>query len=255
MKSPQIFTLIMSYISNNEVVKLESDYIDKFIGHKIKDRRKVLKLSQTKLAELLGLSYQQIQKYENGSNKVTVKRLLQLSKILNVPASFFYEGLQLDEDSIGDSIKTDVIKQERTRPLNLLLVEDNAGDELLMRKAVEESGEIVNFHAIQDPEKVIDYIRNAEKKFGSPRPDIIILDLNMPKKSGIEVLKQVKKDHTISDIPIVILTNSISVKEMMEVYKHNASGFIPKSVDYIEFADDVAITIKYWSRVVILPSM
>ena len=231
------------------------DIVDKFVGNKIKERRKTLKLSQSKLAELMGLSYQQIQKYESGTNKVTVKRLMQLANVMNVPATYFYEGVKLEEDAIGEAIDSDVLRTDRTNPINILLVEDNASDEILLRKAVEDCGEQANIHSISDPEQVIDYLKNYSSKFGHSKPDLIFLDLNMPKIDGKSLLKMIKKDRDILDTPIIILSNSINANDMTEIYKHQACSFIPKSVDYDDFSECIATTVRYWSKVVVLPHM
>lgn len=228
--------------------------IDKYVGYKIKERRKLLKLSQTKLAEMMGLSYQQIQKYENGSNKITLARILELSKVLNIPTVYFYEGADLD-DEIGKPINSKVIRTERTKPLNVLMVEDNADDEILLRNAIEDSEEMVNISVIRDADKVIDFLRNHSSKYGEPKPDIVFMDLSMPKTDGTSLIKSIKKDRELQDIPIIVLTNSISVEEMSEIYKQQAAGFIPKSFDYNEFAENIDTAMKYWSKVVVLPSM
>ncbi len=228
--------------------------LDKYVGYKIKERRKLLKLSQTKLAELMGLSYQQIQKYENGSNKITLSRLIQLSKVLNIPTEYFYEGADLDDD-LGKPIHSNVIRTERTHPLNILMVEDNADDEILLRNAIEQSAENVNISVVREADKVIDFLRNYSSKYGQAKPDIIFMDLSLPKTDGISILKSIKKDRDLLETPVVILTNSINVDEMTEIYKQQAAGFIPKSFDFNQFADDIETAIKYWSKVVVLPNM
>ena len=235
-------------------MKSDPNYVDRFIGNKIKERRKVLKFSQSKLADLLGLSYQQIQKYENGSNKITVRRIVQIAALLNVPMSYFYEGLNLEDEMIDDE-NSDILKTRRTRPLNILLVDDNASDEILMTKAMEDSEEEIELNSIQDPEKVLDYLRHHEEKYGKPRPDVIFLDITMPKIDGLTLLKQIKREQNINEIPVIMLTNSINAKEMKDGYKNHASGFIPKSVDYAEFAERVFFAIRYWSQSVVLPRM
>lgn len=228
--------------------------VDKFVGYKIKERRKLLKLSQTKLAELMGLSYQQIQKYENGSNKITLTRLIELSKVLNIPPAYFYEGVELQED-LGKPIHSDIISNERTKALNVLIVEDNADDEILLREAIESGDEMVSVNIVRDADMVIDYLRNHADKFAQPRPDIVFMDLTFPKVDGVSILKAIKKDRELLEIPIIIITNSISVAEMTEIYRLQAAGFISKTFDFEEFADNIRTAIKYWSQVVVLPNM
>lgn len=228
--------------------------VDKFVGYKIKERRKLLKLSQTKLAELMGLSYQQIQKYENGANKITVARLMQLAKVLNISPVYFYEGVELS-DYIGKPIHSDIISNERSRPLNVLIIEDDAGDEILLRDAIESGEEPVAVNFLRDAEKAIDYLRNHSVKYAQPRPDIIFMDLSFPKTDGLSILREIKKDRELLGIPVIIITNSISISEMTEIYKLQAAGFIPKTFDFEEFSDSILTAIKYWSKVVILPSM
>ncbi len=210
----------------------------------------MLRMNQTQLAKLLGVSYQQVQKYETGENQVSVSRLLQFAGILNVPPGYFYEGLKLD-DMIGVQIDSDVIQKVRTEPLRILLVEDNASDVILFRKALPETE--MSLHHIQDAETVMDYLQNCEAKYGKQRPDIIILDLSMPKIGGMQLLKSVKKNPQLSEIPVIILTNSISKREMQEAYRVGAAGFIQKSVQMEEFRESLDIALNYWSRVVALP--
>ena len=107
---------------------------------------------------------------------------------------------------------------------------------------------------MQQPDRVMDFLQNHDSKYGRPRPDLIILDLNLPKISGIELLKLIKKNQTLLDIPVVVLTNSIRVQEMQECYRLHAAGFIQKSIDFDEFCEDVATAMKYWAKTVILPT-
>ena len=228
--------------------------IDTFIGNKIKKRRKQLALSQQDLARTLSISYQQVQKYESGTTPITLTRLFQISDALNANANFFLEGAPTAND-IGEKIKSEVIVRNRTRPLEVLLVEDNSGDELLFRKAVDMSEDEANVHSINDGEKVIDYLCNSESKYGQKIPDIVLLDIKMPKVDGLEILKQIKKNQSISHIPVIVMTNSVRTLDMERAYKLYATGFILKSTDFDEYVKSIAMLMKYWSTVVILPEM
>lgn len=222
------------------------------IGQRIRERRKLLKLSQTELADLMGFSYQQMQKYENGASQVSAGKLLLFAKILNVPPSHFYEGIKLDEH-IGKRIESEIIQKTRTAPLHILLIEDNPADVILFKKALNACSEQTEIQIVHDSEKAMECIQHYEAKFDRKQPDIIVLDLSMPKLSGMELLKGLKKHPRTLELPVVVLTNSINVKDMLESYRHGAAGFIQKSVDLDEYRDSLDIVVKYWSKIVALP--
>lgn len=225
-----------------------------YVGARIRERRKLLKMSQTQLADLMGFSYQQMQKYESGSSQVSLSRMLQFAQALNVPPLYFYEGAKLD-DAIGKGIESDTIQKSRTAPLHVLLVEDSAADVILFRKALTACSEQVDLHVIHDPEKVGDYLQNHSKKYGKPTPDLVVLDLSMPKINGLQLLKYIKGNAEMIELPVIILTNSISKREMREAYRSGAAGFIPKSVDMEEYIELIETAMRYWSRAVALPAM
>ena len=222
------------------------------VGYRIKERRKLLRINQSKLAELMGFSYQQLQKYEAGKSHISVEKLLLFSKILNVPPAYFFEGLKIEDSTIGKSPEANIIQKIRPEPLRLLLVEDNPSDAILFKSVLKKSSEKTDVYMIHDAESVMPFLKSPDK-FGQKMPDLIILDLSMPKISGMELLRRIKKNNPTLGIPVVMLTNSISVKEMTESYKCGAAGFIQKSVDLKEYSELVEIAIKYWSKTVVLP--
>lgn len=225
-----------------------------FVGQRIRERRKTLQMSQTELADRMGFSYQQMQKYEAGQSQASVSRLLQFAKVLNVPPAYFYEGAKL-EDEVGKAIPTDVIQKHRTLPLHVLLVEDNPADVILFRKALSACSEQVDLYVIHTPETVGDYLQNHESKYGKSAPELVILDLSLPKITGLKLLKAIKGNSATVEIPVVILTNSISKKEMQEAYRSGASGFIQKSVDMEQYMESIETVMRYWAKAVALPSM
>lgn len=226
----------------------------KYIGQRIRERRKLLKLSQGQLSEMMGFSYQQMQKYEAGSSQVTVSKLLQFSKYLNVPPYYFYDGAKLD-DEIGNGIDSEFIQKSRTSPLRVLLVESNACDEILFRNALTACSEQVDLHVLHDPETAKDFLQNHDVKYGKPFPDIVILDLMLNRASGMQLLKAIKTNSEISELPVIVLTHSISKKDMHEAYRAGAAGFIQKSVDREQFMESVEVTMRYWGKAVTLPVM
>lgn len=228
--------------------------LETYVGARIRDRRRLMKLSQTELAGMLGISYQQLQKYENGSTALTLGRMMQMAQIMNVPPSFFYDGAPASTRP-GDAPDSEVIVRTRTQPLQVLLVEDNSGDEILFRNAVEDSNAHVEVYTLSQADKVMDFLQNYESKYARPRPHLIVLDINLPRKDGLSLLEEIKGSEGAADIPVIMLTNSVRTKDMKESYRKNAAGFIQKSLDYQDFCDDVAAAMQYWSRAVVLPVM
>lgn len=223
-----------------------------YIGQRIRERRKLLGLNQSELAGLMGFSYQQMQKYETGASHVSAGKLLLFARILNVPPSHFYDGLNLDEN-IGKRIGEKVIQRTRTEPLRILLVEDNPADVILFKKAISACPEPTDVHTIHDAETVMDFLQNHEAKYGRKQPDIVVLDLSMPRLSGMELLKLIKKNPKTLELPVMILTNSINIGDMMESYRQGAAGFIQKSAGMQEYAESMEVVTKYWSKIVALP--
>lgn len=227
--------------------------VDAYIGQRVKERRKTLKLNQNQLAAMLGLSYQQVQKYEKGQSQISVGKLLQLSKILNVNPSYFYDGAKVED--IGKRIDTDAIPKTRTTKLQLLLVEDNPNDVILFKKALGSSSTPVELHIIHDAEMVMDFLHNHDSKYGKPKPDIIILDLSLPRIGGMQLLALIKRNTQTVEIPVIIHTDSISRKEIQEVYRRGAAGFVQKSLEAGEYEQSISTLVHYWSTVVALPGM
>jgi CheY-like chemotaxis protein/DNA-binding XRE family transcriptional regulator len=223
-----------------------------YIGQRIRERRKLLKLSQTELAELMGFSYQQMQKYETGVSHVSAGKLLLFAKILNVPPNYFYEGIILQE-TVGERIDASVIQKTRAKAFRILLVEDNPADVILFKKAISDSEHPVELQTFHDAEATIDFLQNHEAKFNRQLPDLVMLDLSLPKVGGLELLKAIKKHPLLLGLPVVILTNSISMGDMMEAYRLGAAGFIQKSVELDDYMNCMAVVVKYWSKVVALP--
>lgn len=234
----------------NLIEQHKSVYV--YIGQRIRERRKLLNLNQSELAEMMGFSYQQMQKYETGASHVSAGKLLLFAKILNVPASYFYEGINLEE-SIGKRLDSHIIQKTRTEPLRILLVEDSPADVILFKKALNACSEQADVHIIHDAEAVMDFLLHHEAKFGRKSPDLIVLDLSMPKMNGLELLKSIKKNPVTREIPAIVLTNSINVKDMTESYREGAAGFIQKCVDLEDYTESMDIVVKYWSKTVALP--
>lgn len=221
------------------------------VGQRLKERRRTLNISQGRLAELMDVSYQQIQKYENGLSQLSVGRMLQLAKVLNISPDYLYEGAP--GDMIGVAVESDVIERNRNRPLNILVVEDNPADAILFDRAIQNFKSQVNVFCLNDPELVMDYFVSHTTKYHQPAPDLLVLDLNLPKVTGLQLLKDIKNNSQTMAVPTLILTHSISRREMQEAYRLGAAGFIQKSMDLDSYKESIELMVQYWLKAVALP--
>ncbi|MGA2090144.1 MAG: response regulator [Endomicrobiales bacterium] len=137
--------------------------------------------------------------------------------------------------------------------VDILLVEDNPGDVELAKEALVESKLLSNLHAVCDGEAAIDYLRKLGQYENAVRPDLIILDLNLPKKDGREVLKEIKEDEHLKSIPVVVLSMSGAEADMLNAYKLHANCFITKPIDFNQFINVVHAIEHFWFTIVCLP--
>lgn len=139
------------------------------------------------------------------------------------------------------------------RPIEILLVEDNPGDERLTREALKEGKVYSNLHWAKDGVEAMQFLRREGKHVNVPRPDIILLDLNLPKKDGREVLQEIKGDETLKRIPVVVLTTSKAEEDVLRTYNLHANCYVSKPVDLEKFIVVVRSIDRFWLTVVTLP--
>ena len=142
---------------------------------------------------------------------------------------------------------------DENRPVEILLVEDNPGDERLTREALKEGKVYSNLHWVKDGVEAMDFLRRGGKHQGAPRPDIILLDLNLPKKDGREVLQDIKNDAELKRIPVVVLTTSKAEEDVLRTYDLHANCYVTKPVDLEKFIVVVKSIDAFWLTVVTLP--
>ena len=138
-------------------------------------------------------------------------------------------------------------------PIEILLVEDNPGDERLTREALKEGKVYSNLHTVKDGVEAMEYLRRQGKFSGVPRPDIILLDLNLPRKDGREVLEEIKRDDNLKRIPVVVLTTSKAEEDVLRTYNLHANCYVTKPVDLEKFMVVVRTIDSFWLTVVTLP--
>ena len=138
-------------------------------------------------------------------------------------------------------------------PIEILLVEDNPGDERLTREALKEGKVYHNLHWAKDGVEAMEFLQQRGKYKDVPRPDIILLDLNLPKKDGREVLQDIKSDEKLRRIPVVVLTTSKAEEDVLRTYNLHANCYVTKPVDLEKFIVVVKSIDIFWLTVVTLP--
>ena len=143
----------------------------------------------------------------------------------------------------------------KAAPIEILLVEDNPGDVLLTQEAFASAKIINNLHVVNDGEQALNFLNQREGYESVPRPDLILLDLNLPKIDGREVLDHVKTSDTLRRIPVVVLTSSEAEQDILKTYDLHANSYVVKPIDMSQFMKVVNAVESFWFSVVALPSV
>ncbi len=138
-------------------------------------------------------------------------------------------------------------------PVEILLAEDNPGDVKLTRKALEKGKLVNNLHVVNDGVEAMAFLRREGEHADEPRPDLILLDLNMPRMDGQEVLAEIKEDEQLRRIPVVVLTSSDAEEDIVKSYELHANAYLTKPVDFDGFLEVVQTLEDFWLEVVRLP--
>ena len=139
------------------------------------------------------------------------------------------------------------------RPAEILLVEDNPGDVRLTQEALKEAKVRNNIYVAMDGEDAMAFLRQEGQYAEAPRPDLILLDLNLPRKNGREVLREIKSDADMRRIPVVVLTTSRAEEDIIKAYDLNANCYVTKPVDLDQFVHVVRSIEDFWLTIVKLP--
>lgn len=140
------------------------------------------------------------------------------------------------------------------KPVHILLVEDNEGDILLTTEALEECKINNTVSVVRNGKQALEFVFKKGDYEQVNRPDLIILDVNLPFKNGIEVLSTIKSDETTKNIPVVMLTTSSSENDIIKSYANNANAFITKPVDVVDFLKAIISIENFWLNIVQLPN-
>jgi CheY-like chemotaxis protein len=137
--------------------------------------------------------------------------------------------------------------------IEILLVEDDPGDTLMIREAFEDNKITNNLTALTDGVQALDYLHRRGEHAGAKRPDLILLDLNLPRKDGREVLAEIKEDEELRVIPVVVLTTSAAEEDILRSYRLHANAYVTKPVDFERFIEVVRQIDQFFVSVVKLP--
>lgn len=144
--------------------------------------------------------------------------------------------------------------KELGRPVHILLVEDNPGDVELTKQGLKEGKVSVHLDVVVDGAQAMAFLRQQGRHAGANRPDIVLLDLNLPGKDGREVLAEIRDDPELETIPIAVLTTSDADEDILQAYKLKANCYITKPVDFDQFVKIVHQIKAFWFTIVSLPS-
>ena len=144
---------------------------------------------------------------------------------------------------------------KKNRPVNILLIEDNPGDVRLTQEAFKEGRMAINLNVVMDGVEAIKYLRKETPYNDSVIPDLILLDLNLPKMDGREVLEEIKTDDQLKRIPVVVLTTSNAQQDILKSYNLHVNCYINKPVDFDKFFDIIQKIEDFWLSTAILPTM
>lgn len=140
------------------------------------------------------------------------------------------------------------------RPIDILLVEDNAGDARLAQEALKESKVRNSLYVVEDGVEAMSFLKKEGKYSTVPRPDLILLDLNLPRKDGRQVLSEIKTDDNLKRIPVVVLTVSRAEEDILKTYDYHANCYITKPIDLTQFIEVVQSIEDFWLTIVKLPN-
>lgn len=139
--------------------------------------------------------------------------------------------------------------------MEILLVEDNPGDVRLITEAIKKSKIIRKCHVVNDGEEALVFLKNSENHHSVPRPDVILLDLNLPKKHGFDVLTELKSHPVLQKIPVVVLTCSHNEDDIKKSYELYANCYVVKPTEFDEFEEIVRTIESFWGKIAALPSI
>ncbi len=146
------------------------------------------------------------------------------------------------------------MQKQKMKPVDILIVEDNPGDARLIKEVINGNKIQCQLHLVKDGVEAMNFLNRKEEFTGSPRPDLIFLDLNLPKKDGREVLAEIKTDDNLKQIPVVVMTTSQAEEDILKSYSLHANCYVTKPLDLDQFVNVVKSIEDFWFSLVKLPT-
>lgn len=140
--------------------------------------------------------------------------------------------------------------QAARRSADILVVDDNPGDVRLTVEALKDGAMLNSLHTARDGVEAIAFLRRRGKYDHAPRPDLILLDLDMPRMGGLQVLKEIKTDRALRDIPVIVLTGSQEIEDVVKTYDLHANCYVTKPIDLEQFVEMVRSVTSFWLTIV-----
>jgi len=140
------------------------------------------------------------------------------------------------------------------RPVHILLVDDSAGDVSLTREALYAARVANQLHVVEDGEQAVDFMRRRGRYASAPVPDLVLLDLNLPRMDGREVLRELKRDEDLRHVPVIVLTTSSDERDVLTSYRLHANAYVTKPVEFGEFLLALQQLETFWLQIVRLPT-
>jgi transcriptional regulator with XRE-family HTH domain len=226
--------------------------INEHIGKKIAAQRKKAGLTLKQISGALNVTYQQVQKYESGLNKIPIDKLYDYACLFQLPVQYFFENIpeRASQESPIDGI---FLPPKNDHHLNLLLVESDPMDEFLIRKTLGELDNEIKIFCVHNDEQVSNFLQRQNPIF--PQPDIIFMDVSISRKKDYALVSEIKRNPALQNIPIIVLANSVCREDLIRSYKNGVASFLCKSPSRDKMKRDLSICMQYWGHVVILPSI
>ena len=221
-----------------------------YVGKRLKERRKKLGITLIELADQLGISYQQIQKYETAKNGISAETLYSIALIFNVEINYFFEGFHKYMKRY-DSLNGKILRDPLQDSINILLIEEDPEEEAVIREALEAGKGKKSVYSAHQPMQAMKLLRYPPTTVEFNKPDIIMLSLDFPNKEGQWLLKDIKRDRELGSIPIIALSRDKQEEEILSAYRNFASGFIYKSPNKTELQQSVKGAFSYWTSVIV----